>query len=36
MQPWDRKPLSWLMIFALLMFALNLFGIAFVLFYLGY
>jgi hypothetical protein len=36
MKPWERQPPSWLMLFALFMFALNLFGIAFVLFYLGY
>ena len=35
-KPWERPPMSWLMLFALFMLALNLFGLAFTLIYLGY
>jgi hypothetical protein len=35
-KPWERPPLSWIALFALLMLALNLLGVAFVLSYLGY
>jgi hypothetical protein len=36
MKPWERQPMSWLMLAALFLFALNLFGIAVVLMFLGY
>jgi hypothetical protein len=36
LKPQERKPLSWLMLAALFLFALNMLGIATVLMFLGY
>jgi hypothetical protein len=36
MKPWERPPMSWLMLTALFLFALNMLGIAIVLMFLGY